>query len=290
MIKNAEFFFEGNRTGVLLIHGLTGTPNEMRLLGKGLHNAGFTVYGMQLAGHCGNVDDLLETGWKDWYHSVELAVAKLRLTTDRIFIAGLSMGAVLSLKYAAENPAHIAGVGVYGVTFRYDGWSIPFYARKLGFLLNWLQPFKLFQNSVFNEEHPYGLKDERLRAVISQTMLGGDSVAAGLPGNPWPSLAQMNTLSSITKRQLRKVAAPCLIMHASEDDIAHIDNARLVANNVSGPVHLIPLEDSYHMITIDQERHKVIRETTDFIHQIADSKEAVVAYSNNVREFRKAHR
>ncbi|HTR00482.1 MAG TPA: alpha/beta fold hydrolase, partial [Candidatus Acidoferrum sp.] len=181
MIKNAEFFFEGNRTGVLLIHGLTGTPNEMRLLGKGLHNAGFTVYGMQLAGHCGDVDDLLRTGWKDWYHSVELAVARLRQSTDRIFIAGLSMGAVLSLKYAADNPAHVAGVGVYGVTFAYDGWCIPFYARKLGFLLNWL-PVRLFGKRVFVEQPPYGLKDERLRAIISQSMLGGDSVAAGLAG------------------------------------------------------------------------------------------------------------
>ena len=65
-----EFFLPGKaeraRTGVLLIHGLTGTPNEMRMLGKGIHRAGFSVYGMQLAGHCGSTDDLVRSRWQDW--------------------------------------------------------------------------------------------------------------------------------------------------------------------------------------------------------------------------------
>ncbi len=43
MIQQTDFFFEGGRSGVLLIHGLTGTPREMKMLGKGLNRAGFTV-------------------------------------------------------------------------------------------------------------------------------------------------------------------------------------------------------------------------------------------------------
>src|SRR5438477_6307703 len=97
MIRKADFHFDGGRDGVLLIHGLTGTPNEMLLLGKGLHRAGFTVSGMQLAGHCGNQDDLLATGWRDWYASVENSAHKLRSRVDRVYVAGLSMGALLAL-------------------------------------------------------------------------------------------------------------------------------------------------------------------------------------------------
>lgn len=33
----------GPRQGVLLTHGLTGTPAEMRVLANGLHRAGYTV-------------------------------------------------------------------------------------------------------------------------------------------------------------------------------------------------------------------------------------------------------
>ena len=134
---------------MLLIHGLTGTPTEMRLVARGLHKAGFTVYGMQLAGHCGDVNDLLKTTWQDWYKSVEVAADKLGKSVDHMFVAGLSMGAVLALRLATEQPERVAGVGVYGPTFKYDGWTMPFFARHLSFLLQWLRPIKnLFNISI----------------------------------------------------------------------------------------------------------------------------------------------
>lgn len=272
MIKSADFYFEGGRAGVLLIHGLTGTPNEMRTVGKGLHRAGFTVYGMQLAGHCGDLDDLVRTGWKDWYASVLEGVDRLRRDVDHCFVAGLSMGAVLALKAAADRPDDIAGVGVYGATFRYDGWNIPWYWR-LSFLLPWFKRFNLFQDKMFDEEPPYGLKDERLRAAVSSSMLGGDSADAGLPGNPWSSLTELIDLSATVRRQLRQVRAPCLVMHAAEDDMASVGNARLVMERVSGPAKLVLLHDSYHMITVDRERREVIRESAEFFSGIAAQRE-----------------
>ena len=71
------------RTGVLLIHGLTGTPAEMRYVGKALARRGYTVSGMQLAGHCRAESDLLATGWRDWYGSVESAYQRLAERCDR---------------------------------------------------------------------------------------------------------------------------------------------------------------------------------------------------------------
>ncbi len=264
MIEDVEFLFEGGPDGVLLIHGLTGTPAEMRLLGKGLNKAGFTVLGMQLAGHCGNEEDLLATGWQDWYASVKDAADRLQARCERIFVAGLSMGALLSLMLAAEQPGRIHGVGVLGVTFRYDGWSIPRLAR-LSFMLPLVKKLGLGRGRSFMEQPPYGLRDERIRATISQAMLGGDSAAAGLPGNPWHSLADMYTLAARTRRLLPSVTSPCLIAHATEDDIASMrSNADLVARKVAGPVEVLPLEDSYHMITIDRQRRLLHARLSDF--------------------------
>ena len=268
MIQQTDFHFEGGRNGVLLIHGLTGTPMEMRLLGKGLNNAGYTVHGMQLAGHCGNADDLLATGWRDWYASVERAADAMLDKVDRLFVGGLSMGAVLSLKLAADRPQQVAGVGVYGATFRYDGWSIPRLAR-LSFLLPLLKKVGIGRDRSFMEQPPYGIRDERLRAQISSAMLGGDSAAAGLPGNPWHSLAEMYGLAAAVRRQLPQVVAPCLIAHASEDDVASLRNAELVRDNVSGPTELLLLHDSYHMITVDRERRTLIQRSAAFFDRIA---------------------
>ena len=267
MIKDTEFWLEGGRTGVLLIHGLTGTPNEMRILGLGLNRAGMTVMGVQLAGHCGTAEDLVSTGWRDWYASVEAAAMQLRQRVDHLFVAGLSMGALLALKLAADQGAGIEGVVVLGATFQYDGWSIPAYARYLNFLLIVFKRLGLFQDRCFDEHPPYGLKDERLRARVAASMQSGDSAAAGLASNPWPALAEMLLLSRQVRRQLSQVHTPCLILHSSDDDIAHVRNAELVARRVRGPVRMELLENSYHLITIDQDRMRVTKACVDFIHQ-----------------------
>lgn len=268
MMSENEFFFEGGRTGVLLIHGLTGTPNEMRLLGKALHRAGYTVYGMQLAGHCGSEDDLIATRWQDWYASVCAAAERLRQHVEHFFVAGLSMGAMLALKLAADQPQQVHGVSAMATMFRHDGWSMPLYSRYCHFLPPLCKSLGFGRRICFNEQPPYGIKDERLRAQVVAQMHSGDSAAAGLPGNPWWALAEMYGLSAQVRRQLREVTSPCLVIHSTEDDVASLKrNGQLVASSVRGPVQTCWLEDSYHMVTIDRERRKVAARTVEFIEQ-----------------------
>ncbi|HEY4093335.1 MAG TPA: alpha/beta fold hydrolase [Luteibacter sp.] len=269
MSEATEFQFEGGRDGVLLIHGLTGTPTEMRMVGKGLNRAGFTVVGVRLAGHCGSEDDLLATTWQDWYASVEAAAEQLRGKVDRLFVAGLSMGAVLALRLAAVRPDWVDGVGVFGATFRHDGWSIPWTGRHLSFVLPMFKRLGIGRKRSFLEQPPYGIRDERLRAQVTAAMFSGDSEAAGLPGNPWHALAEMWWLARDVRRRLPDVVAPCFIAHAADDDIASTANADLVARRVRGPVEMLLLADSYHMITIDRERRTLIDRSADFFTRIA---------------------
>ena len=206
MTQSHDFFLPGGPQGVLLVHGLTGTPAEMRMLGKGLNNAGFTVHGVQLPGHCGSVDDLLATTWEQWYQGVEDAAASLRGKVDQLFVGACRW--VRCCRWRWPRAAEwVSGVGVYGATFRYDGWNIPAVAR-LSFLLPWFKRFNIGRDRMFMEEPPYGLRDERLRAQVSAAMLSGDSAAAGLPGNPWHALAEMRALSIWTRRHLHQVTAP----------------------------------------------------------------------------------
>ncbi len=268
MIKSNDFYLPGGRSGVLMIHGLTGTPTEMRLVGKGLHRNGFTVYGMQLAGHCGDEADLLRTGWHDWYRSVREAADKISRDVDHLFVTGLSMGALLALKLAADHPDQVDGLGLYGTTFFYDGWTIP-WIGKLSFMLPLVCGLGFGHKRQFYECFPYGIKDERIRQRIANSMLGGDSSAAGLPGNPWPSLAEFYRLSYRVRRQLPDIDTPCLVVHAKDDDVASLKNVRMVVRGVRGPVETVLLENSYHMITVDQERSLVVERSTKFFNQVA---------------------
>ncbi|RYG65174.1 esterase, partial [bacterium] len=52
--------------GVVLVHGFTGTPYEVRYLGDRLVEAGYTVRGLRLPGHGTSIADLDRTRWEDW--------------------------------------------------------------------------------------------------------------------------------------------------------------------------------------------------------------------------------
>lgn len=256
------------RTGILLIHGLTGTPNEMRGLARSLHQAGYSVYGVQLAGHCAGVEDLVNTQWEDWFASVYQGALILQQQVDEFFIAGLSMGALLALQYAAQYP--VAGVISYSPTFRYDGWSVPTWSKRLGpLLLPPIYHLNLFRHHTFDEAEPYGIKNEMLRARIVNAMNSGDSSEAGLPGNPLHSLYQLQRLSREVKKNLTRITAPSLSLHAYHDDIASRQNSQIIFDRVAGPKKIVWLNNSYHMITLDNDRKQVISETLDFIREHA---------------------
>lgn len=268
-LHGAEFFFAGHgrhaHTGLLLVHGLTGTPAEMRPLGRTLAGHGFAVLGVQLAGHCAGTDELLATRWTDWAASVEHGARRLAAGVDRVLVIGLSMGAVLALELAArpEWAGRLAGVVALSTTFRHDGWAMPVYTR-LAVLMRPLRALGIGRRRVFMEQPPYGIKDESLRARVVAQMHGGDSAAAGLPGNPWWSVVEMQALAAHVQRRLPAVQAPCLVLHAAHDDIASARNARRVCQRVGGPAELVLFHDSYHMLTIDRERREVSARIAEF--------------------------
>ncbi|HEY4292476.1 alpha/beta hydrolase [Luteibacter sp.] len=268
MGRSPAFRFEGGRDGVLLVHGLGRTPDEMRLVGKGLNRAGFTVVGVQLAGHGGDEDTLLASGWKDWYASVETAAAELSGQVDRVFVAGASMGSLLALRLAAMRPEWVAGVGVYGATFRYDGWSAG-WATRMAFLLPLFKRLGIGRHRRFLRWPPQGFREERLRQPFSRGVSPWPGAASGHAGDPWHALAETVELARDVRRRLPAVLAPCFIAHALDDEVASASNADLVARHVRGPVEMLLLADSSHMITIDRERRMLIERSADFFDRIA---------------------
>ncbi|MFR6518008.1 MAG: alpha/beta fold hydrolase [Bilophila wadsworthia] len=255
-------FFPGGRIGFLLVHGLAGTPAEMKILGKRLNRYGFTVLCPQLAGHCASEEELITTCWSDWSRSVEDAFDALSRHMDAVFVGGLSAGAVLSLRHAQRYPGRARGLALYSTTLRYDGWTIP----KLSFLLPLILKTPYFGKRYrFEEAFPYGIMDDKLRGRILAQMQSGDAAAAGFTATPGASLKQLWGLVAAVKRDLPSIKTPTLIVHAGNDDIASArSNALYVRDHIGGPTELLLLDRSYHMVTIDQERNVVGDATARF--------------------------
>ena len=262
-VANRSFRYGDGDAAVLLIHGLTGTPVEMLAVGRGLAARGFSVYGMQLAGHCGSESDLLQTGWRDWYRGVEEAWRDIASRHTDVFVAGLSMGAVMAMHLSAQHPGKIRGLGLYSTTLFYDGWAIP----KLAFLLPLFLRTSFAKRYRFIENFPYGIKNERLRQVIHASMVSGNSEAAGNLGMLGQSLRELRQLIGIVMKEMPLVRTPALVLQAKDDDVTSPRNAEYLAQHLGGQVSVEYLDDCYHMITIDQQRDDVIRLSAEFFRR-----------------------
>ena len=265
-IRDAEtpdrsLFIQGGRLGVLLVHGLGGTPVELRFIAQALARAGHTVYCCQLAGHCRTPEELRRSTWREWYASVEAAHDKLAGSCDVILAGGLSMGGILALHLAQQRPQGVHGLLLFAPTLKLDGWSMPW--RSV--LLQYVRPLPIRLELELAEREPYGLKDERVRRIVVASMQSGDAGAAGVFSTPMRSMAHFNSLVAEVKPRLGQVRQPALIVHPRQDDIASLKNAQYLQANLGGLVDTLVLDNSYHMVTLDQQRHIVADRATSFV-------------------------
>ncbi len=263
-IKDFTYKIPGGRVGVLLIHGLGGTPTEMRFVANGLARAGYTVHCMQMSGHGGSEDDLKGSSWQDWYRSAEEALNSLRQECDVVFTGGLSTGAVLALLLAARQPSKVDGTISYSPTLTLNGWNIPWYARLFRIVMH-----KSVANLInFPDVKPHGIKDERIRAFIANTMFASEDASAGVANTPGGVVLEHRRLVQALKREINKISQPALIVHPREDDYADLNNAWYLQRNLSGMVEMTVLDDSYHVITIDRQRHDVVERSATFVERV----------------------
>lgn len=97
------FYFPGDSTGILLIHGYTGSPAEMRFLGERLAHQGWTVLGLCLSGHGASSPELGQTSWEDWVRDAEKGIKNLRASCIRVVGIGLSLGGLIALHMASRG-------------------------------------------------------------------------------------------------------------------------------------------------------------------------------------------
>jgi carboxylesterase len=105
------YWFEGNEVGCLILHGFTGTPQNVRPLADYLARRGLAVSVPRIAGHGTTVQDLDTTGPGDWLSTAEQALADLRSRCATVFVAGISLGGTYTLELARRH-RDLAGVVV----------------------------------------------------------------------------------------------------------------------------------------------------------------------------------
>ena len=248
ILPGAEpFLFPRGRTGCLLLHGFTAAPHEMVRLGAHLANNGYTVLGPRLAGHGTSLDDLARTRWTDWLASAEDGLNLLRGMCDRIVLMGMSMGGLLSVLLAADQPP--AGLVLM---------STPVTLLQSP-LRRWLKPLSLIVPRV--KKGPPDWFDPSVNA---------ERVA--YPAYSTRAAAEVQDLITHVRATLPLVTVPTLILHSRNDTFVVPANAELLLSWLgSKNKKLLMVENGNHLITLDATRQQVFEATRAFVRRVAGS-------------------
>lgn len=237
-----EYLLEGNDEGCLVIHGFTGTPAELRLLGERLHSKGYTVYGVRLKGHGTNVEEMEKCTYKDWIDSALEGYNLLKKRCKKVHVIGHSMGSLLAL-YIAEN-------------FDVDSVSAlapPLFNKNKA--ANFAFIIKYFMR--YSEWEPRERPEEEMKYLLGYNKV------------PIKSVDEFNKLNKVVKKNLSKIEAPLLIVYSTNDETVDVKSADYLNNSAKSKLKRIcKLEKSGHNITVECEREDCFKAVLEFLSEI----------------------
>ncbi len=207
------------RPGVLLCHGFTGTPAEVREFGEWLFTQGFNVCAVRLPGHGTSPEDLSKTVWHDWYEHLQAQFKHLRELCDRVFLLGVSLGGLLSLRLAAEQGLEVAGVVTMGT---------PLVLADKRAIRPLLHLGRLFISSSHTD------------------------VEAGQEGyyydeRPLVSILQLLDARDAAKAKLQDVRCPVLVMHSRHDKTASFRGVKILIHRLKSPCYVYSTDHPEHV-------------------------------------------
>ena len=251
---------------LVLVHGLLSTPQEFALLLNPLKSSGVAHVALNIPGFTQHSHSICNS-WRDWVDAAEAAIER-EIPDDReIVIAGLCIGGALAAELALRNPQRISRLVLLSPTFTYDGWGLSRWCqwRHLGYLLG------LSRFIHIAEREPYGIKNPKIRKRIAAQMRGGPQSTAGPSKLPLWAIREGERMMADVYMQLDQLLLPTLVVHAREDEICTVASVQqLFAQLPSGNKRLVLLDNSYHMITIDNDRHRVAEELVNFVVDTAE--------------------
>ncbi len=244
------FFLPGGRHGVLLIHGFTGLPAELRLMGAYLNERGFTVLAIRLAGHGTTVEDLSRMEHEDWMDSVRDGYAILSGACDRVSAIGHSMGAIFALLLSIESElTHVVSLGAPIMIAPEQGLEhLP------------------TREACIDRYVP------KARRKLRDVPQGANNTYRRMP---LVSIHELLDVVAILCAQIGRVTAPLLIVHGERDHTADPKSADYLYENVGSPrCEKFILPDAGHLLPLDiGVRERVFARTAAFLSENAQEQD-----------------
>ena len=233
---------EGGRVGVLVLHGFTGNPQSMRPLAEAFAAAGHAVEMPLLSGHGTRLEDMLDTSWADWSADAEAAYERLAARTDRVVVAGLSMGGSLTIWLATRHP-EIAGIIC-------------------------VNPATQAASEVRDFIQTLVDDGQEVMDSIGSDVADPASPELAYPGTPLRPLLSMFDAANEVQSSIGSIKCPLLLFTSPEDHVVPPTDSDFLAEHIGGTVERVSCDRSYHVATIDYDKDLIIERSLEFIGRV----------------------
>jgi carboxylesterase len=228
------------RTGVLLCHGFTGSPQSLRGWAEYLADAGLSVSLPRLPGHGTTWQEMARTRAEDWYAEVDRAFDELQATCDEMFVMGLSMGGCLALRLAESRGDAVRGLVLVNPSITAD--------TRLFMLAPVLK-----------------LVVPSLKGIASDVKKEGSS-ELGYDRVPVKAAATLPGLWRITQQHLKDLTQPILAYRSAIDHVVGPASMKLLREAIpAGQLEVRELADSYHVATLDNDAEAIFAGSLEFV-------------------------
>jgi len=234
------FSADGGPVGVLVLHGFTGSPRTVRPWAEHLAAAGLTVRAPRLPGHGTTWQDLATTGSRDWYATAERAFTELSGRCEQVFITGISMGACLAFRLAETQGAKVSGLVLVNPSLAPD--------TRLFVLAPILKHVNVSVKGIAGDIKKPGASEGGYQRV------------------PLKAAGTLPELWKLTTRQLAGVTQPVRVYRSTVDHVVGPPSMQ-VLNTALPAAEVVPLPDSYHVATLDNDAPAIFDGTLAFIKE-----------------------
>ncbi len=229
----------GEGPAVLCLHGLTGTPWDVRPLAEALVVAGFACRGPLLPGHGTAPAELARVRRGAWLDATRSAFDALAATHRRVYVLGLSLGGLLALQLCVER--RVKGVVVLAAPLRFSA-VVRAAVRLLA---------------------PIGVSLPKTPRISDPDARRGHP---GYPRMPLPAVRELLHLQREVEGVLPRVESPLRLIYSRSDrTVGHADASRILARVGARDRAVHYLDRSDHVLPIDLERESVSRLTVEFL-------------------------
>ncbi|MBU2229353.1 alpha/beta fold hydrolase [Patescibacteria group bacterium] len=235
----------GGDSAVLLIHGFTGNPYSMRILGTYLADKGIDAFGVRLAGHGTAVEKLAQTDYRDWQESVRVAFNQIRIRYKHISIVGLSFGGNLAFNLTRCYPNIISRIVTIGTPVLLNK------PRLNRYVVPYIKRFKKYYKKEWAKE----MKSDSVFMKRSYDRIPLDSYNSFI-----------YFINNFTKKELPHVKVPTLVIHSQDDVVIPPKSAEIIYNTLgSKEKELFWLKNSYHDPLVDEVTESLLDKIYQFL-------------------------